>query len=93
MVKTWNSVFATNGYALGIPQERITQFQNDATAAETILDKAKGGEGQVGYRQRNLFTKRKVNVNTEYSSRRIGNYPINFLVIYQWDNLFFEATK
>jgi hypothetical protein len=44
MVKTWNTVFATQGPTWGIPPEHITQLVNDAQAAETILDKVKSGE-------------------------------------------------
>jgi hypothetical protein len=44
MVKTWNTVFATQGPAWGIPQEHISQLVNDDQAVETILDKVKSGE-------------------------------------------------
>ena len=43
MVKTWNTVFTTQGQAWGIPQNHITQLANDVQAAETILDKVKSG--------------------------------------------------
>ncbi|MDR1219416.1 MAG: hypothetical protein LBK73_07395 [Treponema sp.] len=44
MVKTWNTVFATQGSAWGIPPAHIPQLASDAHAAETILGKVKGGE-------------------------------------------------
>jgi hypothetical protein len=44
MVKTWNTVFMMSGYTWNIPPERMMQLQNDATAAQTILDKVKSGE-------------------------------------------------
>jgi hypothetical protein len=44
LVKTWNTIFATSGYTWGIPPERMTQLQNDAVAAEAILDKVKSGD-------------------------------------------------
>jgi hypothetical protein len=44
MVKTWNTVFATQGPVWGIPQQHITQLVTDAQMAETILDKVKSGD-------------------------------------------------
>jgi hypothetical protein len=37
LVKTWNTIFATSGFTWNIPQERMTQLQNDTTAAGTVL--------------------------------------------------------
>jgi hypothetical protein len=44
LVKTWNTVFATSGHTWNIPQEHMTQLQNDANDAQTILDKIKSGD-------------------------------------------------
>jgi hypothetical protein len=44
MVKTWNTVFATQGPAGGIPPEHTSQLVFDAQAAEALLDKVKNGE-------------------------------------------------
>jgi hypothetical protein len=44
MMKTWKAVFAVSGSGWGIPQEHITQLVLDIQAAETALNKVKGGE-------------------------------------------------
>ena len=48
MVKTWNSVFAQQAQAWGIPQSHITQLASDEAAAQAILDKVKSGERTAG---------------------------------------------
>jgi hypothetical protein len=44
MVKTWNTVFAGQGPAWGIPPEHLSQLTNDEHTAQTILDRVKSGD-------------------------------------------------
>jgi hypothetical protein len=44
LIKTWNSVFAANAQAWGIPQNYLTRLAADAQAADAILNKVKSGE-------------------------------------------------